>query len=90
MRHHGGQQIDLVAMPGSCRYIRHLILRFEFGENPFLATTTIVESHYPGGGQRLIGQDDLECITVLVGDEQVQLYGLLVLIRLNWRTKINR
>ena len=77
---HGRDEIDLIARPISSGHIVHLCLRLQLGKEPFLRTSSIVVGQYFFGRELLVGDNYLEVIAVLIGNEQVQLHGFLMLL----------
>jgi hypothetical protein len=79
VRQHCREQTDLVASLFTRGDVVHLRLRFGFGENAFLGAAPVKEAQRFFGANRLVGHSHLEVVTVLIGNEQVQLDGILVL-----------
>jgi hypothetical protein len=65
------EEIDLITDPGAGRHIIELIVGFELGEDPLLAAPALVEDKRLASAEALIGENDLELVAVLVGNEEV-------------------
>jgi len=75
----GGKHVELIAHTRGDRHIVHLAVRLEFGKDPLLRPTTLVEPNDLAYAGALVGNDDLEVVAVLCGLEEVELNGCLVL-----------
>ena len=79
VRQYGRERKGLVADSCTIGHIVYLHLRLEFGEYAFLNTLAVMEDECSFGRHALVGNDDLEVVTVLAGNRQVQLDRALVL-----------
>ena len=68
-----GEHVRLVSDPGSDRYVIHLAMRLELGEDTLLRSPALVEGNDPTRAYSPVGDDDLEFVPVFHGSEQVEL-----------------
>jgi len=50
-----------------------VVVRFEFGENTFLASPAVMKRHNPTGSNGFIGNNDFVLIATLGGNKQAEL-----------------
>ena len=74
------ERIDLITNPGTGGNIIELIVGFKLGEDPLLAAPALVEGKCLASAEALIGENDLELVAVLVGDEEVELERFFILL----------
>ena len=73
-----GEHVELVADPCPDRYVIHLAVRLEFGEDALLRPATFMEGNDVARVRPLVGDNGLEFIPVFNGLEQVELDRLFV------------
>jgi len=74
-----GEQIEFIADSSADGDIAHRTMSLEFAEDTLLRAPTFMKGDDVGGPEGFVGDDDLEVIAGLMGDEQIELDGLLVL-----------
>ena len=79
MSENAGEHVQLVADSGPDRYVIHLAVRLELGEDALLRATAFVECNDLARAHPLIGDDDLELVPIFGGLKQVELNRQLVL-----------
>ena len=79
MCHHSGYHEHLIASLVARGHIIHLDLRLQLCKQRFLCAASIVVVQHLFRINLLIGDDDLEVVAVVIGNEQVQLHRFLVL-----------
>lgn len=77
MRKDGGHHIKVIAVKPSYGNVIQIALRLQFAESILLRTSSIMKIQDILHGRLLIGNDHLELIAVFMGNEQVELDGLL-------------
>ena len=70
-----GEHVQLVPYPRLDRYVVHLAVRLELGEDALLRATSFVEENDLAWPDFPVGHHDLELAAVLDGLEQVELDG---------------
>ena len=74
-----GEHVQLISHPRLDRYVVHLAMRFELGEDALLRATSIVEDNDLAWIDFLVGYDDLELVAILDGLKQIELNGWFIL-----------
>lgn len=77
-----GEQVGLVGNEAVEGDVSHICVGFEFCEDTFLRTASVVKVNNLRCGGSLVGENDLMGIAKLLGDEKVELNRLLGLHRL--------
>ena len=79
MRENAGEHVQLIADPRGHGDVIHLAMGFEFGKDTLLGSAALVECHDSACAGALIGDDDLEFVSIFDGPEQVELNRRFVL-----------
>jgi hypothetical protein len=74
----GGEQEDLVPGERLRGDVVELPLRFQFSENALLGAAAVVIADHLLGANCLVGDQDLELVTTLLGNKEVELDRLFV------------
>jgi hypothetical protein len=79
VRKNAGEHIQLIANTRVHSYVIHLAMRLEFSKDTLLRSTALMECNDIVWAAALIGDDDLEFISIFGGLEQVELNRRFVL-----------
>src|SRR5439155_24686379 len=74
----GGAEVELITDASAHGDVVHLALALQLGEDRFLSAAAVVEGENLLGPGALVGDDHLEVEAAERGDEQIELYRLLV------------